>query len=445
MASHEKQKVDDVVFGNVSVCLRDVKAFRANGLTLSLRVVYPKVYQTAIPVQETAKPLGHTFSLHNITTEGTLVLEFFKGLVTLRALSKINKALSKRVGVCKIPVNRLQEGDSVMWMPIKGEKEATDFGVPQVQVAVRFDKKTSVTIDDFELLKLLGRGKFGKVFMCTQKATGKVYAIKMIRKQDLNSNAVDIHHTLVERLILSSVEHPFICNLKFAFQDSEKVYFVLQYIEGGELMYHVHAQGRPLEMARVVFYAAELVLALDYLHSRNVIYRDLKPENVLIDKDGHVRLTDFGLSKIAKDKTHSICGTPQFLAPEMILYAKTTGYNVMVDWWALGIVIHEMASCKLPFDDDNHQQLYRKIVYEQPVFPGYFGPELCDLLEGFLTKVTSSSSAVWPSTVSHGPVVRIRLGGWGSRWRTFSRGPFSRRSTGPSWRPRSWSRRLYPS
>jgi serine/threonine protein kinase len=147
--------------------------------------------------------------------------------------------------------------------------------------------------------------------MCTQRATGKVYAIKMIRKQDLNSNAVDIHHTLVERLILSSVEHPFICNLKFAFQDSEKVYFVLQYIEGGELMYHVHSGGRPLELARVVFYAAELVLALDYLHSRNVIYRDLKPENILIDKDGHVRVTDFGLSKIAKDKTHSICGTKE--------------------------------------------------------------------------------------------------------------------------------------
>jgi hypothetical protein len=99
-----------------------------------------------------------------------------------------------------------------------------------------------------------------------------------------------------------------------------------------------------------------------------------------------VRLTDFGLSKIAKDKTHSICGTPQFLAPEMILYAKTTGYNVMVDWWALGIVIHEMASCVLPFDEENHQQLYRKIVYEAPVLPQFFGAELCSLLEGLLTK-----------------------------------------------------------
>lgn len=127
----------------------------------------------------------------------------------------------------------------------------------------------------------------------------------------------------------------------------------------------MHSGGRPLELARVVFYAAELVLALDYLHSRNVIYRDLKPENILIDKDGHVRVTDFGLSKIAKDKTHSICGTPQFLAPEMILYAKSTGYNVMVDWWALGIVIHEMASCQLPFDDENHQQLYRKVRFIQ--------------------------------------------------------------------------------
>ena len=207
--------MDDVVFGNVTISVRDCKSFRLNGLTLSLRVVYPKVYQTAIPVQETNKPLGHSFSLHNITTEGTLVLEFFRGLVTLRALSKINKALSKRVGVVKIPVNTLPGGDTAMWVPIKLDKEATDFGVPQLNVGVRFDKKTSVTIDDFELLKLLGRGKFGKVFMCTQKATGKVYAIKMIRKQDLNSNAVDIHHTLVERLILSSVEHPFICNLSY--------------------------------------------------------------------------------------------------------------------------------------------------------------------------------------------------------------------------------------
>ncbi len=150
------------------------------------------------------------------------------------------QALSKRVGIVRLPVSKLADGEHSLWLPIVGEKEVTDFGVPQLQLTVAFAKKTSVTIEDFELLKLLGRGKFGKVFLARQRATGKIYAVKMIRKQDLNSNAVDIHHTLVERLILSSVEHPFICNLKFAFQDNEKVYFVLQYIEGGELMYHVH-------------------------------------------------------------------------------------------------------------------------------------------------------------------------------------------------------------
>ena len=186
-----------------------------------MRVVYPKVYQTAIPDQHTSKIVGHQFSLHNITTEGAVVLEFFKGMPV--AVKALRKALSKRVGMVKLQVAKLAEGEHTMWLPIVGEKSVTDFGVPQLQVTVKFNKKTSVSIDDFELLKLLGRGKFGKVFLASQRATGKIYAIKTIRKQDLNSNAVDVHHTLVERLILSSVEHPFICNLKFAFQDVDKV------------------------------------------------------------------------------------------------------------------------------------------------------------------------------------------------------------------------------
>ena len=136
--------------------------------------------------------------------------------------------------------------------------------------------------------------------------------------------------------MLLGVKHPFVVSLHYAFQSPERIYFVLDFVNGGELFYHLRKKVRFTE-SQIKFYAAELILALDHLHNMGFIYRDIKPENILLDGDGHVKLTDFGLSKaVGDDSTNTLCGTAQYLAPEVILRKP---YNKMVDWWGLGILI----------------------------------------------------------------------------------------------------------
>ena len=149
-----------------------------------------------------------------------------------------------------------------------------------------------------------------------------------------------MHHTLCERQVLLGSKHPFVVSLHYAFQSPERIYFVLDYVNGGELFYHLRKKVRFSEK-ETRFYAAELILALDHLHELGFIYRDIKPENILLDSQGHLKLTDFGLSKaVGEDKTNTLCGTAQYLAPEVIMRRD---YNKMVDWWGLGILIFEMA------------------------------------------------------------------------------------------------------
>ena len=144
------------------------------------------------------------------------------------------------------------------------------------------------------------------------------------------------------------INNPFIVNIKFAFQDESKLYIVSDFMQGGDMFYHLHAQ-KKFDEEKSKFYAIELILGLEFLHKNNMIYRDLKPENILIDSRGHIKLTDFGLSKILEDeedKAFTLCGTPQYLAPEVLL---RQGYDKMVDWWSLGCVMYEMLVGRLPF------------------------------------------------------------------------------------------------
>ncbi len=166
------------------------------------------------------------------------------------------------------------------------------------------------------------------------------------------------------------------------------MYFVLQYLSGGDLMQMIQqTQGKGLSKERVVMYSAEIALAVEYLHSRHVIFRDLKPENVLIDGERHAKLTDFGLSKITPSRTFSLTGTPQFLAPEMVASNRAlVGYDRMVDWWGLGVMIHEMASAQLPFEDSNWTQLSQKIIAAAPVYPPAIDAQLAAVLDGLLQK-----------------------------------------------------------
>lgn len=225
-----------------------------------------------------------------------------------------------------------------------------------------------ICIEDFELLKILGKGAFGKVILAQKKDTKKIYAIKvLVKKHIIDQDQLD--HTKAEKMILTHVNHPFLVGLDYAFQTDEKLYFVLQFMKGGELFQHLRRQKRfPEPQAK--FYTACIVLGLGHLHNKNYIYRDLKLENLLLDEKGYAMLTDFGLAKFIKqdEKALTFCGTPEYLSPEVIL---GKGHNRPADWWSLGILIYEMIFGIPPFYTSNMQAMYRRIIREEVVFkPG---------------------------------------------------------------------------
>jgi len=202
-------------------------------------------------------------------------------------------------------------------------------------------------------------------------------------------------HTKTERKILEKVDHPYIVHLHYAFQDEKKLYFVTEFMQGGELFYHLRREGVFRE-SRAKFYACEIILALQHLHENNCIYRDLKPENILLGEDGHIKLTDFGLSKMIlstrkgrEEKAFTICGTPEYLAPEIII---GRGYDKSVDWWSLGALLYEMLSGFSPFRNDDSTAAESKSdkldlsLYTKTIkMPPYFSDEAKSFIQALLT------------------------------------------------------------
>jgi len=240
-----------------------------------------------------------------------------------------------------------------------------------------------VTKEDFELLNVIGKGSFGKVLQVRKKDTGKIYAMKVLRKEAIIARK-QIIHTKAEKSILQKIQHPFIVSLYYAFQTDDKLYMVLEYINGGELFYHLKKEGKFSEQ-RVKIYAAEIASALCHLHACDIVYRDLKPENILLDFEGHICITDFGLSKeIAPDgSTHTFCGTPEYLAPEVL---RGQGHSTPVDWWSLGTLIYEMLTGLPPFWSGNIHIMYQKILNGELRFPATISPQAQGLLEGLLNR-----------------------------------------------------------
>ena len=241
-----------------------------------------------------------------------------------------------------------------------------------------------LTYEDFEPIKLLGRGSFGEVLLVRLKANRKVYAMKVLNKKLLKVKKQQTH-TKTERDLMVKINSPFIVNIKSAFQDISKLYIVSEFMQGGDMFFHMH-DGRIVVFnnEKVRFYVMELVLALESLHKHNMVYRDLKPENILLDAKGHVKLTDFGLSKILEneeDKAFTICGTPQYLAPEVI---QKKGYDKAVDWWSLGCVMYEMLTGKIPFAIKRGVKLNMSL-YEQGVnYPSILTNNAKDLIKKLL-------------------------------------------------------------
>lgn len=262
------------------------------------------------------------------------------------------------------------------------------YGSGAIKIGVKYveNKQRSLKIEDFELLKVVGKGSFGKVMQVMKKDTSRIYALKTLRKQHIISRS-EVAHTLAERSVLAQINNPFIVPLKFSFQSPEKLYLVLAFVNGGELFHHLQREQR-FDINRSRFYAAELLCALECLHGFGVIYRDLKPENILVDYAGHIALCDFGLCKLDmkdEDKTNTFCGTPEYLAPELL---HGHGYTKAVDWWTLGVLLYEMLTGLPPFYDENTNEMYRKILAEPLHFPGpeIVPPAARDLLTRLLDR-----------------------------------------------------------
>ncbi|KAK7677768.1 Serine/threonine protein kinase, AGC [Cerrena zonata] len=256
-------------------------------------------------------------------------------------------------------------------------------GSGKIQIGLAFQPNNgqSLTIDEFELITVIGKGSFGKVMQVRKRDTSRIYALKTIRKQHIVERG-EITHTLAERLVLARVNNPFIVPLKFSFQSAQKLYLVLAFVNGGELFHHLQREQR-FDEGRARFYSAELLLALEHLHELDVVYRDLKPENILLDYTGHIALCDFGLCKLNmkdSDTTNTFCGTPEYLAPE-ILYNQ--GYSKVIDWWTLGVLLYEMLSGLPPFFDENTDVMYQKILND----PLVFGDEISPQARSILTKL----------------------------------------------------------
>lgn len=224
-----------------------------------------------------------------------------------------------------------------------------------------------LSMDNFEIISVIGRGFYGKVMLVRKKDTKELFAIKTVHK-NLLIESRKVHTIFSERNVLMNTKHPFIVNICFAFQNERKVYLGLEYVPGGELFRHLRDK-RKLPIEEVRLYIAQLCLAIDYLHSVNVIYRDLKSENVLIDVDGYVKLTDFGLAKTLTpdlQQTDTFCGTNEYLAPE-IVYRNP--YGPEIDWWAMGILTYELLYGVTPFHDSTKLKIFKGILNEDPKFP----------------------------------------------------------------------------
>ncbi|XP_034941256.1 cAMP-dependent protein kinase catalytic subunit PRKX [Chelonus insularis] len=233
------------------------------------------------------------------------------------------------------------------------------------------------SIDELKIIKTIGTGTFGRVVLC--KHRGVSLALKVLSMIDV-IRLKQVEHVKNEIAVLKEVNHPFIVNMVWSGRDQSRIYVLLEFVVGGELFSYLRAAGR-FTGPTSCFYAAEIVCALDYLHSKHIVYRDLKPENLLLDHEGHLKITDFGFSKKLSDRTWTLCGTPEYLAPEII---QSKGHNKAVDWWALGVLIYEMLVGYPPFFDDNPFGIYEKILGGKIDWPKYVDPIGKDLIKKLL-------------------------------------------------------------
>lgn len=240
---------------------------------------------------------------------------------------------------------------------------------------------------DFSITSVLGKGAYGKVFQVRKNSNGRVYAMKVINKAKIADSKTDVRHTRTERDVLVRVDHPFLIKLHYAFETAERLYLVQEFCRGGELF-------RLLEHERMImedsarFYLCQIVCALDYLHSMDIVYRDLKTENIMLDEDGNIKLIDFGLSKIFEDGrtlTQTFCGTVEYMAPEVVL--KDPGHGKPADWWSLGIFFFDLVTGRSPFSSNRGKKVVKENIMKGKFnIPPYITQDAQDLLRKLLRR-----------------------------------------------------------
>lgn len=265
-----------------------------------------------------------------------------------------------------------------------GEQEKpSSCSAEEAEVTSQSESVESVGLEDFDFLKVVGQGAFGKVFQVMKKGTSEIYAMKVVRKDKIIEKN-HFEYMKAERDILTKVDHPFIVQLRYSFQTKYRLYLVLDFVNGGHLFFQLYHQGLfREELARI--YTAEIVSAVSHLHANGIMHRDLKPENILLGADGHVMLTDFGLAKEFQENTrsNSMCGTVEYMAPEIVL---GKGHDKAADWWSVGILLFEMLTGKPPFVGGNRDKIQQKIVKDKLKLPAYLSSEAHSLLKGLLQK-----------------------------------------------------------
>lgn len=241
-----------------------------------------------------------------------------------------------------------------------------------------------VSTEDFVIVRVIGKGSFGKVMEVKKKDTDETFAMKEMSKEVIERENL-LEHIFAEKSILQKIDHPFIVTLHYAFQTKDKLYLILDFLSGGELFFHLSQQAK-FDQWRAKFYTAEIGLAVGHLHSLDIIYRDLKPENAVLDSQGHVCLTDFGLAKTNVQGAYAastFCGTPEYLAPEFLM---GTGHGKAVDWWSLGILLYEMLCGLPPFYSESVNEMYELILKKPLEFPEDVTADARDLCQKLLDR-----------------------------------------------------------